>query len=286
MTARYAWIQAHQEQFSAEKMVDALQVSRSGYYAWRKHPQSPRQRANEQLKADIAATYEASRNTYGSPRVTQALRQSGQPVGHNRVARLMREMELQARPKKRWKVTTQSKHRHLVAENSLAREFQAAAPDQKWVGDITYILTAEGWLYLAVVLDLYSRKVVGWSMSTEMRTDLVLDALNMAVTDRKPRPGLLFHSDRGVQYASERFRARLQQLGIQQSMSRKGNCWDNACVESFFGTMKQEGCGRLFKSRQEARICLFDYIAGFYNPRRLHSTLGYLSPNQFERRVA
>ena len=145
-------------------------------------------------------------------------------------------------------------------------------------------LTAEGWLYLAVVLDLYSRKVVGWSMSSEMKTDWVLDALNMAVTGRKPRPGLLFHSDRGVQYASERFRARLEQLGIQQSMSRKGNCWNNACVDSFFGKIKQKCCGILFKSRQEARICIFEYIASFCNPRRLHSTLGYRSPDLFERR--
>lgn len=286
MNTRYTWIQAHQEQHSVEKMVKALDVSRSGYYAWRKNPQSPRQRDNEQLKQEIAETFESSRKTYGSPRVTQALRQAGRRVSRKRVARLMREEGLRAWPKKRWKVTTQSKHRHPVAENSLGRDFTATGPDQKWAGDVTYMLTAEGWLYLAVVLDLYSRKVVGWSMSSEMKTDLVLDALNMAVADRKPKPGLLFHSDRGVQYAAERFRARLKQLGMQQSMSRKGNCWDNACVESFFGTMKQEGCGILFKSRQEARVCIFDYIAGFYNPRRLHSTLGYLSPDRFERRVA
>ena len=286
MSARYTWIQAHQEQHSVEKMVDALDVTRSGYYAWRKKPQSRRQRENDQLKEEIAKTYESSRKTYGSPRITQTLRQNGRNVGHNRVARLMRETGLRALTKKRWKVTTQSKHRYPVAENILGREFKAAGPDQKWVGDITYILTAEGWLYLAVVLDLYSRKVVGWSMSSEMRTDLVLDALNMALTERKPAGGLLFHSDRGVQYASERFRSRLEQLGIQQSMSRKGNCWDNACVESFFGTMKQEGCGILFKSRREARMFIFEYIAGFYNKRRSHSTLGYLSPDQFERRVA
>lgn len=286
MSPRYVWIQTHQEQHSVERMADVLDVSRSGYYAWRKNPQSLRQRENEQLKEEIAATFESSRKTYGSPRVAQALRQKGRRIGRHRVARLMREEGLQARPKKRWKVTTQSKHRHPVAENSLGRDFTSAGPDQKWAGDVTYILTAEGWLYLAVVLDLCSRKVVGWSMSTEMRADLVIDALNMAVADRKPKPGLLFHSDRGVQYASERFRACLGELGIKQSMSRKGNCWDNACVESFFGTMKQEGCGILFKSRQEARICIFDYIAGFYNPRRLHSTLGYLSPDQFERRVA
>lgn len=286
MSTRYAWIQAHQGQHSVERMVEALDVTHSGYYAWRQRPQSPRQHENEQLKEVIAATFEASRKTYGSPRVTQALRQDGRAVGHNRVARLMREMALQARSKKRWKVTTQSQHRHPIAENILDRDFKATRPDEKWAGDITYILTVEGWLYLAVVLDLHSRKVVGWSMNKEMKTELVLDALNMAVLDRKPNTGLLFHSDRGVQYASEAFKARLKQLGIQQSMSRKGNCWDNACVESFFGTMKQEGCSILFKSRQEARICIFEYISGFYNKRRLHSTLGYLSPDQFERRVA
>lgn len=286
MSERYAWIYAHQGSYSVEKMVDALDVSRSGYYAWRKAPQSPRQQENEQLKEKIRAAYEKSKKRYGSPRITHALRQNGNRIGHNRVARLMREMNIQARPKKRWKSTTQSKHQLPIAENNLERNFKASSPDQKWAGDITYIPTAEGWLYLAVVLDLFSRKVVGWSMGADMKTELVLDALNMAVINRKPNAGLLFHSDRGVQYASEAFRTRLKQLGIEQSMSRKGNCWDNACVESFFGTMKQEGCGILFKSRQEARICIFDYIAGFYNQHRLHSTLDYLSPDQFERRVA
>ena len=286
MNARYPWIQAHQGQHSVEKMAHALQVTTSGYYAWRKAPQSKRQKQNDQLKQEILAAWEQGRQRYGSPRITRILRQKGLVVSFKRVARLMREIGIQAKPKKRWKVTTQSKHRLPIAENLLARNFEAARPDEKWAGDITYILTAEGWLYLAVVLDLHSRKVVGWSMSHEMKTELVLDALNMAVVNRRPGPGLLFHSDRGVQYASGTFRERLHQLGIQQSMSRKGNCWDNACVESFFGTMKQEGCDILYKSRREARIHIFEYIEGFYNRQRIHSTLGYLSPEYFERRSA
>lgn len=285
MNERYAWIQKHQEQHSVEKMAEALNVTSSGYYAWRKSPYSKRHQENEQLKEDILQAWEQGRQRYGSPRITQVLRQKSR-VGHNRVARLMREMGLQARAKKRWKVTTQSKHDLPIAENLLARNFEAKRPNEKWVGDITYILTAEGWLYLAVVLDLYSRKVVGWSMSHEMKTELVLDALNMAVVNRRPGPGLLFHSDRGVQYASRTFRERLSQLGIQQSMSRKGNCWDNACIESFFGTIKQEGCGILYKSRREARIHIFEYIEGFYNRQRIHSALGYFSPESFERRSA
>jgi transposase InsO family protein len=285
MNKRFAWIQQHLNEHSVEKMAQALDVTSSGYYVWRKAPQSNRQRENDQLKQEIMKTWEQGRQRYGSPRITQVLRQKSR-VGHNRVARLMREMGLQARSKKRWKVTTQSKHGLPIAENLLARNFEAKQPNEKWAGDITYILTAEGWLYLAVVLDLHSRKVVGWSMSKEIKTELVMDALNMATMSRRPASGLLFHSDRGVQYASGAFKQRLNQLGIQQSMSRKGNCWDNACVESFFGTMKQEGCGIFYKSRQEARIHIFEYIESFYNRQRVHSTLGYLSPECFERRFA
>lgn len=207
-------------------------------------------------------------------------------MGHNRVARLMRELDLQAVSPKRWQVTTQSNHRQPAADNVLARGFQAERPNEKWASDVTYLWTAEGWLYLAVVLDLYSRQVVGWSTRSDLRTELVLDALNMAVQSRRPKPGLLFHSDRGIQYASDAFRGRLAELGVVQSMSRKGNCWDNACVESFFGTLKQEACGTVFQTRHEARFAMFEYIAGFYNPHRLHSTLGYLSPVQFERKGA
>lgn len=286
MNARYPWIKAHQGQHSVEKMAQALDVTTSGYYAWRKKPQSKRSKENKLLQQEIFVAWEGGRQRYGSPRIARVLRQKGFVVSQKRVARLMRESGIQAKPKKRWKVTTQSNHRLPIAENLLARNFESIRPDEKWAGDITYILTAEGWLYLSVVLDLHSRKVVGWSMSHEMKTDLVLDALNMAVVNRRPGPGLLFHSDRGVQYASGAFRERLSQLGIRQSMSRKGNCWDNACMESFFGTMKQEGCGILFKSRQEARIHIFEYIEGFYNRQRIHSTLGYLSPECFERRSA
>lgn len=286
MNARYVWIQAYQEQHSIEKMADLLEVTPSRYYAWRKAPKSLRQQENEQIQEEMEPIWLASRKQYGSPRMTQALRQKGIVVGHNRVARLMRDTEMKPKRKHHWKATTQSNHLLPVAENLLGRNFEADKPNQKWVSDLTYIQTAEGWLYLAVVLDLYSRKIVGWSMNVEMKTELVLDALNMAVLNRRPGPGLIFHSDRGVQYASKAFRQRLSELDFQQSMSRKGNCWDNACAESFFGSMKQEGCGMLFKSRQEARIHLFEYIEAFYNRQRLHSTLGYFSPEDFERRSA
>jgi len=285
MSQRYAWIQGHQGQHSVEKMAQMLEVTPSRYYAWRKVPQSPRERENEQLQEEMEQIWQASHQRYGSPRMTQALRQKGFEVGHNRVARLMRDSGMRAKRKHRWKATTQSKHKLPVAENLLARGFKADKPNQKWVADITYIPTVEGWLYLAVVLDLHSRKIVGWSMM-EMKTALVLDALNMAVVNRRPAPGLIFHSDRGVQYASEAFRQKLSELGFQQSMSRKGNCWYNVCFESFFSSMKQEGCGIIFKSRREARIHLFEYIECFYSRQRLHSTLGYFSPDDFERRSA
>lgn len=263
-------------------MVRNLKVSRSAYSQWRKGKKSKRQLENEELSHLLQSEWEESRYQYGCPRLTERLRQKGWKVTRKRIARLMREKGMCAKRKKPWKVTTQSKHRYPIAENILNRDFRADQPNQKWVGDITYLLTQEGWLYLAVVMDLHSRKIVGWSMNTHMRTDLVLDALNMAIQDRKPLEGLLFHSDRGVQYASDAYRKRLKQAKITQSMSRKGNCWDNSPMESFFGTLKQEGCGILFKSRQEARIHVFDYIETFYNPQRIHSKLGYLSPNQFE----
>lgn len=286
MKSRYAWIEAHRGQHSVEKMVHLLRVSRSAYYASRKAVPSPRKQEEEHLKAEIQQTFAQSRRRYGSPRIHQVLRQQGYRVGHNRVARLMRVQGLQAVPKRRWTSTTQSQHRLPVAENVLNRDFQAAGPNEKWASDLTYLPTSEGWLYLAVVLDLYSRQVVGWSLGADMRTELVLDALDMAVKRRRPGPGLLFHSDRGSQYASVAFRERLQARRMLQSMSRRGNCWDNACVESFFGSLKQEAYRQPLQTRKAARLAVFEYIEGFYNPHRLHSTLGYLSPIQFERRVA
>jgi putative transposase len=282
MSQRYEWILAHQNSHRVEKMVSALKVSRSAYFKWRKLEKSQRKLENEVLIQLIYQEWEASRYQYGCPRLTARLRQLGWKVSRKRVARLMREQGICARHKKPWKATTQSKHTLPVAENILGRDFQADKPNQKWVGDITYLWTQEGWLYLAVVMDLHSRKIVGWSMDSMIKTSLVLDALNMALANRKPAKGLLFHSDRGVQYASHAYRKRLKHAKIIQSMSRKGNCWDNAAMESFFGSLKQEGCGILFKSRLEARIHVFDYIESFYNPQRIHSALGYLSPNQFE----
>jgi putative transposase len=264
-------------------MCDVLGVSRSGYYVWRKRPESNRKRRDRSLKARIRQVHQESRGTYGSPRIHRELRDQGETCGRHQVARLMREDGLKAKVKKRYKATTDSKHALPVAPNLLQRNFNPAAPDQVWASDITYIWTAEGWLYLAVVLDLFSRSVVGWSMSRRIDRHVVMDALTMAIKRRSPSPGLIHHSDRGVQYASDDFRALLAKHDIRCSMSRKGDCWDNAAVESFFGTLKQEEVfHRRYLSRQQARQSLFDYIEFFYNRRRRHSTLGYVSPAQFE----
>ena len=274
----------HRRSHSVEKMARVLEVSRSGYYKWLIRPESSRQQENEELIGRIREIQEDSRYRYGSPRVTEALHQRGYQVGHNRIARLMRGNGLGRRPQKRFRSTTNSKHEFPVAENLLNREFTVAQANQVWASDITFIATAEGWLYLCVVIDLYSRKVVGWAMSTRMTTNLVLAAFMMAIMRRRPPEGLLFHSDRGSQYCSYAFRARMKRYGMVQSMSRKGDCWDNAPVESFFKTLKSELTGyRAFNDRKQARRAIFEYIEVFYNRQRLHSTLGYLTPEEFER---
>lgn len=279
----FRFIRNHQSRFPVGLMCKALGVSRSGYYAWQKRPESKRKRQDRNLKARIRQVHKESRGTYGSPRIHLELNDLGETCGRHRVARLMREDGLKAKVKKRYKATTDSKHNLPVAPNLLQRNFDPAAPDQVWASDITYIWTAEGWLYLAVVLDLFSRSVVGWSMSRRIDRHLVMDALTMAIKRRSPARGLIHHSDRGVQYASADFQALLAKHGIRCSMSRKGDCWDNAAVESFFGTLKQEEVfHRRYLSRQQARQSLFDYIELFYNRRRRHSTLGYLSPARYE----
>ena len=281
MTFRF--IRNHQHRFPVGLLCKALGVSRSGYYAWQRRPESNRTRQNRDLKARIRQVHKESRGTYGSPRIHCELRDQGERCGRHRVARLMREDGLRAKVKKRYKATTDSKHDLPVAPNLLQRNFDPVAPDRVWASDITYIWTAEGWLYLAVVLDLFSRSVVGWSMSQRIDRHLVMEALTMAIKRRSPAPGLIHHSDRGVQYASDDFQALLYKHGIRCSMSRKGDCWDNAAVESFFGTLKQEEVfHRRYLSRQQARQSLFDYIEVFYNRRRRHSTLGYVSPAKFE----
>lgn len=234
------------------------------------------------MLALIRAIHAELKGAYGSPRMTRELRDRGFPASKQRVERLMRENGIKARHKRRYKATTNSKHNLPVAKNLLARDFTPTAPNKVWTADMTYIWTDEGWLYLAVVIDLFNREVVGWSIKPRMTTDIVMDALTMAWFRRKPAPGLMHHSDRGSQYASHAFQARLQEYGMVCSMSRKGNCWDNAPTESFFNSLKNERVhGTCYRTKDEAKADLFDYIEPFYNRKRKHSTLGYASPKQF-----
>lgn len=283
MKAHYAFVQAHQSEFPVVRMCQALGVARSGYYTWRQRPESPHAREDRQLLQQIRQIHETNHEVYGSPRIHNELQKTGIRCARKRVARLMREARLRSKQARRFRVTTQSKHRFPVAENLLNREFTVAGPNQAWVGDITYIETDEGWLYLAVLLDLFSRWVVGWAMDSHMRASLAHDALEQAVAWRKPAPGLTHHTDQGVQYACTSYQERLQELGFQVSMSRKGNCWDNAPAESFFKSLKTEQVyHQRYRTRAEAKSSIFAYLEGFYNRRRRHSTLGYESPAAFE----
>ena len=260
-----------------------LAVSRSGFYAWQERGASRRRIDDERLAVRIVAIHKASGETYGSPRVHAELRAEGVTVSRKRVARLMAELGLESRRKRRFKATTDSKHNLPVAENILDRKFEVDAPDVAWVTDITYVWTLEGWLYLAAILDLFSRRVVGFAMSARIDRELVLEALRAAAGRRVPNAGLMHHSDRGSQYASGDYQDALDDLDAICSMSRKGNCWDNAVAESFFATLKTELIySRRFATRAEAREAIFDFIETFYNRRRRHSTLGYLSPVEFE----
>jgi transposase InsO family protein len=270
-------------EYQVETLAQTLEVSSSGYYAHQHKPQGPRARQDAQLGAQIQMLFAQSRRTYGSPRLTAALRRAGQRCGKNRVARLMRQRGLKARQKRRFVPrTTQSRHAWPIAPNRLAQGTKPARPDQVWVVDITYLATAEGWIYLAVVLDACSRKVVGWALSLSLETPLVTEALSRAQKERRPAPGLLHHSDRGVQYASSAYQALLATYQITPSMSRTANPYDNALAESFMATLKAEGFAQTPASRAEANLQVFDYIETFYNPRRLHSALGYQSPVEFE----
>jgi putative transposase len=263
---------------------DVLAVSRSGYYAWRDRPDGTRAKRRAELAAKVRSVHEANRRVYGSPRVCAALVASGERVCENTVAKVMREQQIRARTSRKLAPrTTDSRHGQPVAANVLDRQFDATLPDQKWAADITYVPTDQGWLYLAGVIDLCSRKIVGWSMAEHMRTDLVANALQMAITRRDPAPGLLHHSDRGVQYASDDYQRLLEIHGVTCSMSNKGDCWDNAVMESFWGTLKSEWVNHEhYATREQARVSIFEYIEVFYNRHRLHSSLGYVSPEQFE----
>jgi putative transposase len=284
---RFCFIEDHREAFPVRTMCAVLEVSHSGYYAWRDRPDSARDVADRDLAADIRRVHADNRAVYGSPRVHAALRAEGRRVGVNRVARLMRHHGIQGRHKRRAPRTTDSKHAHPVAPNLLDRRFTATAPNKIWLADITYIPTAEGWLYLAVVLDMFSRRVVGWAMRDTMPQELTLAALQMAITHRQPGPGVVHHSDRGSQYAARAYRQVLDNNGMLCSMSRKGDCWDNAPMESFFGSMKAElGDDTVFGTCQEAKQAIFSFIEAFYNRRRLHSAIGYRSPTDMEQIAA
>jgi putative transposase len=279
---RFRFIEDHRDVFVVRVMCAVLEVSASGYYAWRERPESRRDVANRELLAEVRRVHSDSRRRYGSPRVHAALRREGRRVGRNRIARLMRRHGIQARRTRRFRKTTDSNHAFPIAPNLLARQFTATAPNQVWLADITYWPTLEGWLYLAIVLDMFSRKVVGWAMSDTMSQELTIAALRMAITNRRPGPGLLHHSDRGSQYAAHDYRRLLDEHGMLCSMSRKGDCWDNAPMESFFSSLKTELDDGPFETRQAARTALFGFLEGFYNRQRLHSALGYLTPNQKE----
>lgn len=280
---KFRFIQQHADQFRVQLMCSVLGVSRSGYYAWRKRLPSAREQANRSLKALIGLLHWRSRQTYGYRRIHAALVAQDVTCGKNRVARLMQEDGLQARRRRRYKRTTQSRHNWPVAPNRLAQSFVATGPNQKWLTDITYVWTAEGWLYLSVVLDLYSRLVVGWAMEPYLTDSLTKKALQMALARRQPQPGLLHHSDRGSQYASASYQHLLSSHQALTSMSRTGNVYDNAPMESFFATLKTELLHhRNYATRQQAKTDIFEYIEVFYNNQRLHSALGYLTPMAFE----
>jgi putative transposase len=268
--------------YAVQHLCRVLGVSRSGYYAWRQRPASARAQANQGLLARIREAYHLSRKTYGSPRIHAALRRQGIGCSRKRVARLMHQDGLLARRMRRRPHTSQRDAQAPVAPNLLQGDFSSPAPDRKWVSDITYIDTAEGWLYLAAVLDLHSRRVVGWAMEGHTETSLVQKAWQMAVQQRRPPEGLLHHSDQGRQYTSAVYQQSLASCKCQVSMSRVGNCYDNAAMESFFSSLKAECATHQFATRAQARCAIFEYIEGWYNRTRLHSSLGYLSPLEFE----
>ncbi len=283
---KYAWIKMHTAEFATAVMCRVLKVSKSGYYAWLKRKPSLQSIRRKKIKAAAARSHADSGGIYGYRKVWEDLVQEWKLVcSKELVRRVMRAAGLYSKVKRKFVVTTNSDHDDPVAENILDRDFYAKAPNLKWAADITYIQTYEGWLYLAAVMDLYSRRIVGWAMSKNIDAKLVCDALEMAILQRRPGAGLLHHSDRGVQYTSEQCSEKLALNGIECSMSRRGDCWDNACMESFFGKLKTEHVQKkVYRSCQEARQDLFWYIEVFYNRKRRHASLGYISPVEFEKR--
>lgn len=281
---RYDFVERHRGRWPVRLMCRVLAVSPGGYYDWRGRPKSPRTKRREALVVAIKEVHGEVKARYGSPRIHAELVARGEPCGVNTVARLMREHGIAAKTKRKFRCTTDSNHGRPVAENVVNRDFEPTAADRIWTADITYIATGEGWLYLAAVEDLYSRRIVGWSMGSRIDSRLVVDALEMALARRVPEEGLVAHSDRGSQYASEHYQGLLARHGIVCSMSRRANCWDNAPMESFFASLKKELThGEIFATREEARASLFEYIEVFFNRIRRHSSLGYVSPAEYER---
>jgi putative transposase len=279
----FPFIERHRDVWPVAVMCQALGVSPQGFYAWRSRPQSEQQRRRDALLVEVRAAHAEAKQRYGSPRIAAELRARGVPCCVNTVAKLMRDNDIRAKTARKFRNTTDSNHSLPVADNLLSREFAAQRPNERWVADITYIPTREGWLYLAVVEDLYSRMVVGWAMSDTMTSRLVVDALEMAVARRLPEEGLLAHSDRGSQYASEHYQLLLAKHGIECSMSGVGQCWDNAPMESFFASLKKELTHHEdYQTRAQARASIVEYLEMFYNPKRRHSSLGYLSPAEYE----
>ena len=280
---KFSFIHAEKAKFPVAALCRVLEVTRQGYYAFAKRPASARASNDAILRERVRTVHEESRRRYGSPRILRQLHRDGVKVGKRRVENAMRSMGLAARIPRRFRVTTAANPKHMVEPNVLARDFTATRPDQRWVTDITYVWTDEGWCYLAVILDLFSRAVVGWALDTTISTSLPLAALDMAVRRRRPSSGLLHHSDRGCQYTSADYRNALAELGVTVSMSRKGNCWDNAVAESFFATLKTELVHpQRWTDRIELRLAVFEYIESFYNRRRLHSSIGYKTPAEVE----
>jgi transposase InsO family protein len=283
---KYGFIRAHQDQFSVSRMCVVLQVSRNGYYDWRDRPESKRSKENRTALSQIREVHARSREAYGALKTWRELMARGFQWGRHRIAKLRREAGIEAKRKRRFRVTTQSRVGVVAAKNRLKQCFKAKAVNRVWVGDITFVATAEGWLYLAVLIDLYSRRVVGWAMSERIDQQLVLDALNMALLQRRVKPGLIHHTDQGRQYSSAAYLAVLKQHGMIASMSRRGNCYDNAVAESFFSSLKNELIHHnSFRTRGEARTMIFEYVEVFYNRQRRHQSLDYCSPVDYERKA-
>ena len=284
---RFAFIRRYEDAFRIATMCRVLSVTPQGYYAWKKRPPSARACADEALLVEIRASHKRSKRSYGSPRVVRHLRRQGRCVGENRVARLMMQDGLRAKRARRFRVTTDSRHTKVVHENLLLRDFRVGTPNRVWAGDITYLWTQEGWFYLAVVLDVGTRRVIGWSFRETLEAELAVGALDMALGTRPTTPDLICHSDRGSQYGSEDIRAMLARYRLRGSMSRKGNCWDNAVVESFFASLKTELVSDTrWETRREAKNAIFEWIESWYNRERMHSTLGYTSPVEYETQIA